>query len=226
MIFALSDTHLGKKPMDKFGAEWIKHSEKIKQNWLKTVSDSDIVLIPGDISWAMSFEDAKEDLNFIASLTGKKILLRGNHDYWWKSVSKLNNTYSKYGMYFLQNDCFVIEDGLGVCGARLWTKDKDDDLKIYEREIVRARISLEMSKCKNCDKIIFISHFPPLYNNGEETEINEMLSEYPVIKAVYGHLHGRDNFDYGFKGFKNGIEYKLVSADFVNFKPERIMEVN
>lgn len=226
-IYALADLHLGEeldKAMDKFGDEWKNHSRKIKESWENTVKADDTVLVPGDISWAMNLDEAKPHMDFLLSLPGKKILLRGNHDYWWSSVSRLNGLYSKQGMFFLQNDCFMLDDGTAVCGSRLWKNEfqSKEDEKIYKRELIRSRLSLESAVRKNCRSIIFMGHYPPLLSDGKETEITEILKQYPVKTAVYGHLHGKDNFSMGFKGEKNGIEYRLVSADFVGFKPVKI----
>ena len=229
-VFALSDLHLGhsvNKPMDKFGGEWEGHAEKINTNWNRVVNDNDIVLIPGDISWAINLNEAEKDLLFIKELKGQKVLLRGNHDYWWSSVSRLNSLYSKKGMYFLQNDCFMLPDGkTAVCGSRLWKTDSTEaeDIKIYNREIIRSRLSLEAAMRKKCEKIIFMSHYPPLYANEENNKAYDLLKEYPVKITVYGHLHGTENFKTGFKGTKEGIEYKLVSADYVDFTPQIIFE--
>ena len=227
-LFALSDLHLGdglNKPMDKFSEEWTNHSDKIHANWNETVSDNDTVLVPGDISWAINMDEAERDMEFLKSLNGRKIFLRGNHDYWWSSVSELNSMYSKYNMHFLQNDCFMLGDmKTAVCGSRLWKNDSclAEDKKIYDREIMRSRLSLEAAIRKKCESIIFMSHYPPLLSDGMETGAQKLLEEYPVKLAVYGHLHGQKNFNTGFKGIKNGIKYMLVSADFVGFRPVEI----
>ena len=155
------------------------------------------------------------------------VLIKGNHDYWWSSVSRLNGLYAKSGMYFLQNDCFMLSDGkTAVCGARLWKRDSTEaeDIKIYRREIIRAKLSFDAAVRKKCQQIIFMSHYPPLLFNETGSEICELFKNYPVIKAVYGHLHGNDNFKTGFQGVIGQTEYKLVSADYVNFMPQLIFE--
>ncbi len=228
-IFALSDLHLGEgldKAMDKFGDEWKNHGEKIRSNWLDTVSENDTVLIPGDISWAMHMKEAEVHLRFISKLPGRKIMLRGNHDYWWSSVSRLNGLYNKENMFFIQNDCFVLEDKkTAVCGSRLWKSDSTEreDIKIYNREIIRSRLSLDDAVRKKCENIVFMCHYPPVECDGKDTKASRLLEEYPVGKVVYGHLHGRENFKNGFEGMRNNIEYRLVSADYVNFTPVRIV---
>ena len=231
-IFALSDLHLGEgldKAMDKFGDEWKNHAEKIKDNWLNTVSDSDTVLVPGDISWAINMKEAETHLEFVSKLPGRKIMLRGNHDYWWSSVSRLNGLYNKKNIFFIQNDCFVMEDKkTAVCGSRLWKSDSTEreDIEIYNREIIRSRLSLDDAMRKQCENIIFMCHYPPLEYDGKDikdTKASRLLEEYPVAKVVYGHLHGRENFKNGFEGIKNNIEYRLVSADYIDFTPIRII---
>jgi len=228
VLYALSDLHLGEgldKDMYKFGEEWKDHSKKIMINWNRVVSDDDYVLVPGDISWAINLDEAKIHLDFIANLNGKKILLRGNHDYWWSSVSKLNSLYNSKGMYFLQNDSFMLDDGKTfICGTRLWKNDSEEkeDIKIYRREIIRAKLSLDSAVRRGCESIIFISHYPLLNENGDDNEVSILIESYPVKKVVFGHIHGSDNFNHCFQGIKNGVEYKLYSADYLDFCPEKV----
>ena len=227
-LFAIGDLHLSlakEKPMDIFGDNWKDHSAKIKENWLKIVDENDTVLIPGDISWAMTMEEAKIDLDFISALPGKKVLIKGNHDYWWGSVSRLNGMYEN--MYFLQNDCYMWGN-IAICGSRGWMmpvdpKFKKEDEKILLREVKRGQLSLDNAVKKGAESIIFMSHYPPLYMEYQESVFTEAFEKYNIKKAVYGHLHGRENFVYAFEGSKNGIEYSLVSADYVDFMPRRII---
>ncbi|MCI1959717.1 MAG: metallophosphoesterase [Clostridia bacterium] len=226
-IYALSDLHLSlgqNKSMDIFGAEWKNHHLKIQKNWNSIVKNCDLVLIPGDISWAMNIKDAEIDCDFISNLNGRKVLLRGNHDYWWDSVSKVRSRFKD--LNFIQNDMFVIEN-IAVCGSRGWKTpidesfDENTDRKIYERELIRYRLSLDCAKRQNIENIVFMSHFPILAN-GCETEFSNILEEYKVKKAVYGHIHGKENFKNIYEGMKNGISYSLVSADYIDFKPIKI----
>lgn len=227
-LFAIGDLHLSlynEKPMSIFGENWINHHKKIEENWKSTVTDNDTVLIPGDISWAMTLEEAMPDLEFINSFPGKKILLKGNHDYWWGSISRLNSMFEN--MDFLQNDFFVWEN-FAVCGSRGWLAPsapnfKPEDERPYKRELKRYRLSLEAAKRKKMDNIIFMSHYPPVYCGGAKTEFSVILEEFGVKKAVYGHLHGKENFDYGQQGEVNNIEYSLVSSDYLDFTPKRII---
>ncbi|WP_058485295.1 metallophosphoesterase [Defluviitalea phaphyphila] len=223
-IYAIGDLHLSgfvNKPMDKFGPIWENHQEEIKKNWLEIIKEEDTVLIPGDISWGMTLEEAYVDLEYINNLPGKKILVKGNHDYWWKSVSKLNSLYEN--MYFLQNN-FIPVESYAICGSRGWICPNDikfslHDKKIYEREEKRLRLSIELANKNKYNKIIVIMHFPPTNDKLEGSLFTNLFEEYKVEKVIYGHLHGEDSFKLGLKGYKNGIEYKLVSSDYIKFKP-------
>ncbi|HHW67923.1 MAG: uncharacterized protein PWP07_917 [Epulopiscium sp.] len=223
-IYAIGDLHLSgsvDKPMDKFGKNWENHAEKIKKHWLDIISEEDTVLIPGDISWGMTLEEAEIDLQYIYELPGKKILIRGNHDYWWKSVTKLNTIYDN--MYFLQND-FTVAESFAICGGRGWicpndTKFTAHDQKIYEREEKRLRLSLLAAKKANYDRIIVIMHYPPTNENLEPSIYTQLFEEFKVEKVIYGHLHGKESFNLGLQGHYNGIEYRLVSSDYIDFKP-------
>lgn len=227
-LFAISDLHLSlfvDKPMDIFDDVWKHHEKKIEENWKKTICENDTVLIPGDISWGLNIDEAKTDLNFINSLPGRKILLSGNHDYWWSSLSKLNLLYPE--MFFLQNNCTFYED-FAVCGSRGWKLPTDagfdaSDAKIYRRELIRMRLSLDTAKRRGEKNIIVITHLPPSNAQKADTEFTQLFEEYGVKKVIYGHLHGEENFKTGITGEKNGISYELVSADFLNFIPKKIL---
>lgn len=227
-LFAIADLHLSgfkPKPMDIFGTNWQQHQKKIEDNWLKTITEDDTILIPGDISWGLNLGEAKCDLDFLAQLPGKKLLLRGNHDYWWSSVSRLNAMYEK--MYFIQND-YVEYNGKAVCGSRGWTLPNEQkfdasDMKTYKRELIRCRLSLERAAKNKYEEIIFMMHFPPAMLGYAENAFVDILKEYPVKTVVYGHLHGKDNFAVGIKGNHDGIEYHLVSSDYLDFCPKKIM---
>jgi predicted phosphohydrolase len=227
-LFAISDLHLSstsEKPMDVFGDKWYKHDEKIKENWLKSINDQDTVLIAGDISWSMKMEEGKEDLEFIHNLPGKKIFIKGNHDYWWTSITKLNSLYDD--MDFIQNNFFSYED-YAICGTRGWvtpssSKFTAHDKKIYDRELMRLRLSLDLAVKANFKKIIVMVHYPPTNEGFNDLGFIDIFKEYNVERVIYGHLHG-----YGlnnvFEGIKDGIEYILTSCDYINFDPIKIME--
>lgn len=226
-IFAIGDLHLSgavDKPMDMFGENWINHAEKIKNNWFKLVRNQDTVLIPGDISWAMNMEEAMIDLDFIHQLPGRKIFVKGNHDYWWKSIRKLNSLYED--MFFIQNNFIEIED-FAICGSRGWLCPNDSeytehDKKIYNREVKRLELSLkEAQKAKSSRKIVMM-HYPPTNDKLEDSAFTALFEKYQVEKVIYGHLHGDKN-KAGLMGNFNGVEYCLVSCDYIDFKPVLIV---
>lgn len=226
-LYAISDLHLAfnvDKPMDIFGERWLNHDEKIKKNWLDKVTDEDTVLIAGDISWSMRAEDSKYDLDWIDSLPGKKIISKGNHDYWWQGIVKLNKMYEN--TKFIQNNFYNYND-YAICGTRGWTSPESDkftqhDRKIYDRELIRLRLSLDMAKKEGYNKFIVMIHYPPTNEKYEETEFTKIFKEYGVEKVIYGHLHGPSNYR-----IKNetvdGVEYINTSCDFINFDPVKIL---
>lgn len=225
-VFAIGDLHLsgsGQKPMDVFGPQWAGHFEKIAASWRELVGKKDTVLIPGDISWAMRFEEAADDLEQIHKLPGNKILLKGNHDFWWSSITRIRAMLPE-GMYALQHDAVDIGE-LVVCGTRGWlipTENEpfqETDRKIYGREI--QRLSLALSQARSMAKtkpIVLMTHFPPINESGESNEMTEMIREYGVKTVVYGHLHG-DGIRMGFTGEAFGTYYMLASCDSIDFRP-------
>ncbi len=234
-LFALADLHLSfasDKPMDVFGDKWLGYENKIKENWQELINDDDTVLIPGDISWAMKWDEAKIDLGWIAKLSGTKILLRGNHDYWWTSLKKMQEFDSK--MYFLQNNFYIYKDenngdNWAICGTRGWIcpnnyrfDEKDD--KIYKREQIRLKLSLDEAKKAGLDNILVMTHYPPTNSNFDNSGFTDIYEQYGVKLVVYGHLHTENSFGYGLKGFKNGVEYRLLSGDYVDFIPQKLLE--
>lgn len=229
-IFAIGDLHFGfavKKPMDIFGEHWKNHAEKVIQNWKAQIQPEDVVLIPGDISWAMRMEQAAVDLNVIDQLPGRKILLPGNHEYWWKSVSKLSAQYPN--MDFLKNNSIRLQKDadIFICGTRGWTCPNDvdfsvEDRKIYEREQVRLRLSLDEAMWKGAKEILVMLHFPPVNEKHEPSAFTEILSQYPVRLVVYGHLHGAANHRLALQGEYEGISYHLTASDYLDFTPKYI----
>ena len=227
-VFAIGDLHLSlsvpNKAMDVFGAQWKDHTERIREAWQDTVQEDDLVLIPGDISWAMYLSDAVADLSFIGDLKGLKLILRGNHDYWWQSVTKVRTALPK-GIYALQNDVFRFGD-LFICRTRGWTVPESShfkesaDRKLYERE--RIRLDLSVKALPKDAQAIGMLHFPPFSENGQNSGFSELFREAGVSDVVYGHLHGASH-RYAFNGEKDGINYHFVSADFLNFRPKLIV---
>lgn len=229
-LFAVSDLHLSfynPKPMDIFGENWKNHYSKLKENWNSCVTENDTVLIPGDISWSKNLTEVAPDIEFINKMSGKKIFVPGNHDYWWNSTNKLNEAYNKDNMYFLKNN-FIDYDGIAVCGSRGWlcpndTYYTDHDYKIYIREVNRLKMSLESAVNKGYKDIILIMHFPPTNDKKEDSLFLETIFDYPVRKVIYGHLHGESSFDSSYKGNINCVDFILVSADYLDFKPIKIL---
>ncbi|SET15857.1 hypothetical protein SAMN05660297_01536 [Natronincola peptidivorans] len=228
-LYAIGDLHLSNyvdKPMDIFGPHWENHHEKIRQSWWDTVRAEDTVLIPGDISWGMNMQEAMADLQWIEKLPGKKILIKGNHDYWWSSISILNSTFSN--MHFIQNNYFVYED-YAICGTRGWitpnsNKFSQRDEKIYHREIHRLRLSLEAAKAAGYKKYIGMLHYPPTNDEKEPSLFTEVFKAYDVEIVVYGHLHGEDAYGAGLMGPHNETTYHLVSCDYLDFQLLKIKQ--
>lgn len=225
-IYAIGDLHLpggADKPMNIFGDRWEGHFERIAQDWAAHVSERDTVLIPGDISWVMQLTDALPDLQAIGALPGKKILLRGNHDYWWSGISRLRDALPK-DMYAIQNDALLL-DGTAFCGTRGWTLPGNgttaEDEKIYCRELQRMEMSLERAMKLHAERLVVMCHYPPLGENGAPTPLSELLSRYPVDDVVYGHLHGA-SLRSAVNGFAYGMRFHCVSCDGLQFQLLRL----
>ena len=228
IVYAIGDLHLpggDDKPMAVFGAHWEGHWEKICQDWRARVTTQDVVLIPGDLSWAMQLEHALDDLHAIAALPGRKILLRGNHDYWWSSLSKMQQRYGAH-FEFLQNDCIMAED-IAVCGTRGWLLPSAEsfseaDRKIYNREGIRLELSLQQAHKTQAQQIITAFHYPPLFARTEHTCFTNLMLQYGVQHCVYGHIHGENHIPV-FEGLREGINYKLVSCDTQGFQLYKVI---
>ncbi len=233
-IFVIADLHLSfqnPKPMDIFGEKWTDHEEKIKSNWIKNVKSEDLVVIPGDFSWETYLENTKLDFEYINSLPGKKILLKGNHDYWWTTVTSMRKFLKENNFTnidFLYNNSYEFENKI-ICGTRGWSiVDEEIDKKLINRELIRLEISLQDAVNKygnNKEKIVFM-HYPPITKariiTHQEAEFVELMKRYNVKRCYYGHLHGMSIAD-AVEGTIEGIEFKLVSADKLNFELLKIM---
>ena len=227
-VYAIGDLHLSlsvpNKAMDVFGMQWRDHGDRIREAWQDVVRPDDLVLIPGDISWAMYLSDAAADLAFIGALNGTKLLLRGNHDYWWQSVTKVRAALPQ-GMYALQNDLFRFGD-LFVAGTRGWTVPQSAhfkesaDRKLFERE--RIRLDLSLSRLPQGAPCIGMLHFPPFSETGEKSAFADRFAAAGATDVVYGHLHGPSH-RFAFTGDCDGVRYHLVSADYLDFAPKRIL---
>jgi predicted phosphohydrolase len=223
-IYAISDLHLSfssDKPMSVFGAGWENHFENIKKDWIAKVKEEDIVLIAGDISWAMKLSDAETDLKAIATLPGRKVLIRGNHDFWWSGIGKVRQSAPDNSFYFLNIDACKIDDFVFV-GSRGWACPgspdySEQDKKLYLREAERFKLAFaEAEKLKkDGDKVIALIHYPPFTQKKEDTLFSQLFEEKKVDKVVFGHIHGNTFFP--FKTEKNGVEYLLTSCDKTEF---------
>lgn len=233
-LYAIADLHLGfavDKPMHIFGQHWLNHEQLISRQWRETVTEKDTVLIPGDISWAMRLHEVLADLQFINALPGTKILLRGNHDYWWPSMAKLQQLCDEHQfstLQFLKNNSLRAAPDTLICGTRGWVLPGDTDFrledeKIYNRELGRLTLSLQdaaASRTKN-DRLIVCLHFPPFPKSREETDMIKLMAQYQVDLCVYGHIHG-ESPESTTPSRIGGVLCQLTAADALGFKPLRL----
>lgn len=239
-IFAMGDVHLSfsqpvnplcwdaaeiYKPMDRFGEEWRGHYRKIYDNWLRVINSEDLILMPGDFSWAMKLGEARYDLEFLGLLPGTIVGVAGNHDYWWQSLTRVRSAIPP-NMRVIQNDHLMVGD-IAICGTRGWSCPggehfTGEDLKIYRRELIRMENSLK-GVSPGAEEIIVITHFMPTNDRHEKNEFIEMFQQYGVGTVVYGHLHGAA-VRLRLPEQAWGIHFHLASADFINFTPALIME--
>lgn len=223
-LYAIADLHLSlgtKKPMDIFEG-WKDYVERLEANWCAHICPEDTVVIPGDVSWAMSLEETRRDFAFLHELPGQKILMKGNHDYWWSTMSKMRAFLANKGftsLTFVHNNACPVEEHC-VCGTRGWFYDSEGDKKVLLREAGRLHTSLCEAEKQNLPPIVFL-HYPPIYRDFSCTEITDVLTAHRVQRCYYGHLHGRAR-RYAVQGLHNGIEYTLISADQLKFDPLRI----
>ncbi len=223
-IYAIGDLHLSgfmPKPMDVFGDHWNGHWDKIKESWLSQVGGDDVVLLPGDLSWAMRLNEAKTDISHICEMPGHKVLLKGNHDYWWGSLSQVNSLLFN-NAYALQNNSFVFGDYV-IAGTRGWLcpgnrqYNAETDEKLYRREAGRLELSLSHARKTAPDnKLIGMIHFPPSDQDGSPTLYTELFEKYGAERVIYGHLHA-SSIKSALSGAVRGVEYTLVSCDAAGF---------
>lgn len=223
-VFAIGDLHLpggDEKPMEVFGDHWEGHFARIAQDWQSRVGEDDVVLIPGDISWAMQLSAAVPDLKAIGGLTGRKILIKGNHDYWWNGIGQVRRTLPG-GMQAIQHDAVDIGAAV-VCGTRGWTYPtaeaplSPEDERIFNREMIRLELALEAAvKLARGRPVVVMLHYPPLYSMDRDTPFTRLLEKYGVHTVVYGHLHGA-GIRAGFNGVHHGVRYLLASCDSLGF---------
>ncbi len=226
-VYAISDLHLAlsvDKPMDVFGNRWANYMSKLEENWRSIVTADDYVIIPGDISWATYLEQAHADFSFIHGLPGRKIISKGNHDYWWTTKSKLDKFLGENGfdsISFMHNNSYNTQ-GAVICGTRGWEMPGEtgfgaEDEKIYKRELQRLELSLKNAGAA-AGRIIVALHYPPFNSKGQFSEFIDIMRKYEVQLCIYGHLHGEACRE-AKEGTYEGIEFRLVSADHLGFAP-------
>ena len=226
-LYAIGDLHLSlgtDKPMDVFGGRWENYVEKIKEGF-SVLNDDDLTVICGDISWGMSMDETLEDFKFIDRLPGKKIILKGNHDYWWTTATKAKKFFAENDITtidILHNNCFKYEN-IALCGTRGWfyeeSKGNEHDKKVMNREIMRLDASLKAAG--EGEKYVFM-HYPPKYYNYECPEILELLRKHDVRRCIYGHIHG-PGCAFAFNGMYGNAKFDLVSADYIQFEPKKLL---
>lgn len=225
-LYTIADPHLSfgtEKPMDIFKG-WSNYTERLRENWEKTVSPGDTVVMPGDISWAMNLQEAKKDFEYINSLPGTKIIGKGNHDYWWATMRKLNAFTAENNfdtIKFLFNNAYEA-DGIAICGSRGWFfDDKSDNAeKVIAREAGRLRTSIEAAVATGREPVVFM-HYPVVYESGVCTELLEVLKNYNIHRCYFGHIHGEKTERYREYCYA-GIRFSLISADFLSFCPKKV----
>lgn len=230
-IYAISDLHLAlsvDKPMDVFGTRWANYMDKLKENWQAVVGADDTVIVPGDISWATYLGQAQEDFSFIHSLPGKKIISKGNHDYWWTTKSKLDKFLEEKNfstISFMHNNSYNAE-GAAICGTRGWSMPGEigfnaEDAKIYQRELQRLELSLKNANADTENGIITALHFPPFNSKGVFSGFLDIMLKYNVKRCIYGHLHGETHKN-AIEGEAKGIDFRLIAADHLGFMPLKL----
>ena len=237
-LFVISDLHLdiltNEKSMEVFGDKWKDYTKRIQKNWSAIVSENDTVVIPGDISWALNLEDSLNDLKWINELPGKKILMKGNHDFWWSTVTKMKRFFCDNNLNtfnILHNNAIETEEYI-LAGSRGWFVDKTvqpqknitvDYDKILNREQIHLKMSLNEAKLlqetSNKEILVFF-HFPPIWGDFQCQELLNILEEYKISRVYFGHIHGSYNHSSRFD--HNGIEFRMISADFIDFIPQII----
>ena len=226
-LYAIGDLHLclgAPKPMDIFGGAWVGYMDKLKEG-VAHITEEDTTILLGDLSWALDMDHAVEDFAWINQIPGKKIILKGNHDYWWSTVAKFNKFCEANGftdMHLLNNNCFEYDDW-AICGTRGWFFEEErhgaHDEKVFKRELCRLEASLKAAGEKK--KMVFL-HYPPRYKGYECREILDLFEQYGVRRCYYGHLHGGSH-KLAMEGLWDNVEYRLVAADYIGFIPQTVI---
>lgn len=226
-LYAIGDLHLclgAPKPMDVFGGSWVGYMDKLKAG-MEVVGPEDTIVLLGDLSWALGLDSAREDFNWINEIPGCKIILKGNHDYWWSTAAKFNKFCMENGftdMHLLNNNCFEYGEW-AICGTRGWFFEEErsgiHDEKVFKRELIRLEASLKAAGEK--PKMVFL-HYPPRYKGYYCHEILDLLKKYEVRRCFYGHLHGGSH-KLAIEGLWDGVDFKLVAADYIGFRPYKVI---
>ena len=234
-IYVIGDLHLSfstNKPMNKFGENWENHSEKIKRDWIENVKPEDTVILAGDFSWATYLEDTYEDFKYLSDLPGNKLILKGNHDYWWTTITAMNRFLQEQNIEnveFLHNNSYLVEDKI-IVGTRGWALlDSENSEKMIKRESDRLELSIKagIEKYGEDKEIICIMHYPPISKSAMKNEYTynskflDVMKKYNIKKCFYGHLHGASHKE-AIEGIIEGIQFKLISADYLDFKLKKI----
>lgn len=228
-LYAIGDLHLSlsgnvNKSMDIFGG-WANYVEKIKENWLAAIAPTDTVVLVGDSSWGMNMEQAEADFAFIDALPGEKLILKGNHDYWWTTKHKMDMYFAEKGfstLKILHNNHYAYE-GIGICGTRGWINETTEpaDAKVLAREAGRLETSIKSAISAGLKPFVFL-HYPPVYADNCNYDILDVLYKYDIKECYYGHIHGK-GCSYAINGSRDGIKFALISSDFLQFYPMKIL---
>ncbi len=227
-LFVLGDTHLSfgvpDKPMDIFNG-WENYQALLEENWRRLIKPEDTVVLAGDISWGMTLEEAKADFAFLQALPGRKIILKGNHDYWWNSMKKMTGFFEANGfdsLHILHNNCYPYEE-YAICGTRGWVNMPGEaaDAKVLAREQQRLKVSLEAAVKQGLKPIVFL-HYPPIFWSNRNEPMLALLKEFSVERCYYGHLHGKSH-NRAIRGMEDGVMYHLISGDYLQFMPEKVL---
>lgn len=228
-LFGISDLHLSHrsdKPMDRFGDHWAGHAQRMAQSWDALVQPDDVVLCPGDISWALKLEEADQDLAWLGKRPGTKVLCRGNHDYWWSGIGKVRQALPP-NTFALQNDAIDLGDYV-ICGSRLWAAPgaldfQASDQKIYEREVLRLKMSLQAGTRLAAGRMLVAAvHYPPFAANGRHTDFSRLICDSDAKLCVYGHLHGARSHATAVEGLRDGVVFHLIACDRLDFVPKAL----
>ena len=226
-LYVLGDTHLSlgaSKPMDVFPG-WNGYVERLERNWRKLIKPEDTVVLAGDISWAMRLNDTRRDFAFLQELPGQKLIMKGNHDYWWTTANKMNAYLKAEGfdtLHILHNNHYAFQQ-YGICGTRGWVSINGEtaDAKVLAREVQRLEVSIQSALKEQLTPIVFL-HYPPIYGNSYNYEILEVLHRYAITECYYGHIHGKAH-QYAFEGVYEETKMHLISGDYIQFKPVKIV---